>query len=140
MQKNKHTYSEKEKPKIKSKILPLNHIIIDVSRDNELSSKTKNVYLALFILSHSEIKKEYGLNLQDLKRVLVNQEEQKIGFVFRFLDKNLDERKITLVSKKISKVQIDNMINCLPNSAYVGTATDEGILIDGVPRCKIKFG
>lgn len=141
MQKNNIQYQTKENPKIKSKTLPLNHIIIDVSRDNELSTKTKTVYLAIFLLSHWEIKKEYGLDLKDLKRVLVSQGDQKIGFVFRFLDDNLEEKKVTLVSKKISKAQIENMIHCLPDSAFIATVNNEGILVDKAPpRRKIKFG
>lgn len=117
------------KNNIQKRKLLLNNIILDIDYDYKNPDNIE-AYQAGIVLSYSEME-EKNIKISFLKRVLVSIENQNLGFVFEYIDKNDLAHKDLLISKKIPQDQIRKLSKC-KNAVIMLLEDNNGFPRDGI--------
>lgn len=118
--------SQKEKRKIKLEQMILN---VEINSNNPMDV---NQYKAGVLLSEKEIQQNLKINILDLTRILLSIGEQVLGFVFEY-ERDGKEYKDILISKKISKKQVEIMSKILSGNVIVAIINENtGQVISGL--------
>lgn len=124
--------SQKERRKIKLEQMILN---VEINSNNPMDV---NEYKAGILLSEKEIHQNLKINILDLSRILLSMSEQVLGFVFEY-EMAGKEYKDILISKKISKKQVEIMSKILSGNVIVAIINENtGQVISGL-KSKVEI-